>query len=46
MKRLLELVDEHFGGSAAWLSEHGLEQADLERLRQRLASARTGPALR
>ncbi len=39
MKRLFELVDDRFGGSVAWLAGHGLEQADLERLRQRLAPA-------
>ena len=37
MERVFEFVDEHFGGSAAWLSEHGLDDADLERLRRRLA---------
>jgi protein-tyrosine phosphatase len=39
MERLLEIVDEGFGGSAAWLSAHGLSDADLERLRTRLAPA-------
>jgi rhodanese-related sulfurtransferase len=38
MERVLELVDERFGGSAAWLSAHGLSELDLERLRRRLAS--------
>jgi hypothetical protein len=38
MERVLELIDERFGGSAAWLSAHGLGDADLERLRRRLAS--------
>jgi protein-tyrosine phosphatase len=37
MERVLELVDEQSGGSAAWLGAHGLEQTDLERLRRRLA---------
>ena len=37
IERLLELVDERFGGSAAWLSAHGLSQPDVQRLRQRLA---------
>jgi len=36
---LLELVDDRFGGSVAWLSAHGLSDADLERLRRRLAPA-------
>jgi protein-tyrosine phosphatase len=42
MERLLELVDDHFGGSVAWLSTHGLGDGDLERLRRRLAPARAG----
>jgi protein-tyrosine phosphatase len=42
MERLLELVDESFGGSAAWLSAHGLEQRDLDRLQRRLAPAGAG----
>jgi protein-tyrosine phosphatase len=42
MERLLELVDEHFGGPVSWLTGHGLDSADLERLRDRLALARTG----
>jgi len=42
MERLLELVDERFGGSVAWLSAHGLDDPDLERLRRRLAPARAG----
>jgi protein-tyrosine phosphatase len=37
MERVLELVDARFGGSAAWLSSHGLGDVDLERLRRRLA---------
>jgi protein-tyrosine phosphatase len=39
MERVLELVDERFGGSVAWLSAHGLDVADLEGLRRRLAPA-------
>jgi protein-tyrosine phosphatase len=39
IERFLDLVDERFGGSAAWLSAHGLSRADLERLRDRLAPA-------
>ena len=46
MERLLELVDERFGGSAAWLADQGLNEADLERLRRRLEPARTGSARR
>jgi hypothetical protein len=42
MERLLELVDERFGGSAAWLSAHGLQQPDLDRLRSRLAPESAG----
>ena len=41
MERVLELVDRSFGGSAAWLATHGLSDAELERLRVRLATART-----
>ena len=41
MERVLELVDERYGGSAAFLSGHGLEAHDLELLRRRVAS---GPA--
>jgi hypothetical protein len=36
MERVLELVDQRFGGSARWLSAHGLDDADHEQLRQRL----------
>jgi protein-tyrosine phosphatase len=36
MERVLELVDEQFGGSEAWLSAHGLDRADIDRLRRRL----------
>jgi hypothetical protein len=46
IERLLELVDERFGGSAAWLSAHGLDEPDLERLRRRLASADAGATRR
>jgi protein-tyrosine phosphatase len=41
IERILELVDERFSGSAAWLSAHGLENSDLVRLRRRLAPHRT-----
>jgi protein-tyrosine phosphatase len=40
MERLLELVDDRFGGSATWFAAHGLGDADVERLRRRLAPAR------
>jgi protein tyrosine/serine phosphatase len=42
MERFLDLVDERFGGSVAWLTGHGLGEPDLERLRRRLAPARAG----
>jgi hypothetical protein len=38
MERFLELVGEHHGGSAAWLSGNGMSGDDLELLRRRLAS--------
>lgn len=40
MERFLELIDEHLGGSVAWLSGHGLSTPDVERLQRRLAPAR------
>ena len=45
LERMLELVDRSFGGSAAWLSAHGLVEDDLERLRARLAPARPSQVL-
>lgn len=42
IERFLELVDEGFGGSVAWLSSHGLGAPDVERLRHRLAAATAG----
>jgi hypothetical protein len=39
IERLLELVDQRFGGSATWLSARGLRGSDLDRLRNRLAHA-------
>ena len=39
MQRVLELVDEHHGGAAEWLLANGLDEADLQRLRERLAPA-------
>jgi protein tyrosine/serine phosphatase len=41
IERVLELVDERFGGAVAWLSSHGLTDDELERLRARLTSPRT-----
>ena len=40
MERVLEIVDERYGGSAAWLSSQGFADDDLEALRRRLAPAR------
>ena len=37
MPRVLELVDDRFGGAAAWLAAHGLDKVDRRRLEQRLA---------
>ena len=42
MERVLEFVDAAYGGSAAWLSSHGLSGADLERLRGRMAPVSGG----
>lgn len=39
MERVLELIEERHGGSAAWLTVHGLSADDLDRLRRRLAPA-------
>jgi protein-tyrosine phosphatase len=36
MERVLEIVDDRFGGTVAWLSANGLEPRDLEQLRRRL----------
>jgi protein-tyrosine phosphatase len=36
MERVLEIVDDRFGGTVAWLSANGLDQQDLELLRRRL----------
>jgi len=44
MERVLELVDERFGGSAVWLSAHGLADSELRRLRDRLAPLREPPS--
>ncbi|MFZ0976029.1 MAG: tyrosine-protein phosphatase [Solirubrobacteraceae bacterium] len=39
IERVFELIDESFGGSAAWLSANGLSDAELDRLRHRVAAA-------
>jgi len=36
MERLLDVIDQRFGGSAAWLAAHGLTDGELEQLRSRL----------
>jgi protein tyrosine/serine phosphatase len=36
MQRVLEVVDERYGGPTAWLEEHGFRAADQQRLRARL----------
>jgi protein-tyrosine phosphatase len=45
IERVLELLDDRFGGSAAWLSAHGLPSTELERLRRRIVPSeiRRGP---
>jgi protein-tyrosine phosphatase len=39
MERVLDLVDERFGGSVGWLTAHGMGDGDLDRLQRRLAEA-------
>jgi protein-tyrosine phosphatase len=39
IERVLELLDERYGGSEAWLLDNGLDVAELSRLRERLAGA-------
>lgn len=36
IERVLEIIDAEYGGAADWLLAHGLEEADLVRLRARL----------
>ena len=43
IQRVLELVDERFGGPTAWLTAHGLDDADRRRLQRRLAPPRLDP---
>jgi protein tyrosine/serine phosphatase len=38
MRRILELLDERHGGAAGWLREHGMGDAELQALRERLRS--------
>jgi protein tyrosine/serine phosphatase len=42
IERVLELVDERFGGSAAWLRANGLDGRDLERLSARIQATAAG----
>jgi protein-tyrosine phosphatase len=44
IERVLELVDERHGGSAAWLLANGLDESDLQRLRGRLRAPDSGSA--
>jgi protein-tyrosine phosphatase len=39
MERVLELIDRQHGGSAQWLTAHGLADEDLQQLRQRVTQA-------
>jgi len=39
MERMFEIIDRDLGGSAAWLTAHGLSTAELEQLRSRIAPA-------
>lgn len=39
MERFLTIVDERFGGPVEWLTAHGLQARDLDRLRRRLVPA-------
>jgi protein-tyrosine phosphatase len=39
IERVLQLVDERFGGTEAWLVANGLSGADLERIRDRFENA-------
>jgi protein-tyrosine phosphatase len=38
IERVLELVEQRWGGSAAWLAANGLADVDLDRLRARLST--------
>jgi protein tyrosine/serine phosphatase len=39
IERVLEVIDETYGGAVRWLLDNGLDEADLARLRGRLAPA-------
>jgi len=39
IERVLEIIESEYGGAAEWLLAHGLDQADLERLRERLSTS-------
>jgi protein tyrosine/serine phosphatase len=39
IERVFEIVDERYGGCAAWLSAHGLSNTELGRLGRRIANA-------
>lgn len=43
MRRMLELLDARFGGSAGWLAAQGLSDGELERLRRRCRGCETAP---
>jgi hypothetical protein len=45
MERFFEIVDERLGGAAGWLIANGLDGADLDRLRRRLAPASASGSL-
>lgn len=40
IERLFEIIEERFGGSAAWLSDHGLSDTEIDLLRRRVAIGR------
>jgi protein-tyrosine phosphatase len=42
MERVFEIVDDGFGGSAQWLSSHGLKDTELDRLRDKIAPINGG----
>jgi protein-tyrosine phosphatase len=46
IERVLDLVDERHGGSAAWLLANGLDESELWRLRRRLSADEGGSATR
>jgi protein tyrosine/serine phosphatase len=36
IERVLDVIDDRYGGAVAWLTSHGLDESDLARLRARL----------